>query len=121
MAACLSSTASGFGQTIVVLLITIFVLVVCAWVTKWIGNYQKEKAPGENILIVESKRIAPNKFVEIIKIGEKYYALGIGKDEMTLIDEIDGDTLKDHYENSGTFSFKDFLNKAKENGVDKSK
>lgn len=115
----LTSTASSVGQLIAVLLIFVFVLALTWWVTRWIANYQKEKAPGENILILESKRIAQNKLVEIVKIGDKCYALGIGKDEVTLIGEVNEESLQKHESTGGTFSFKDFLNKAKDDGVNK--
>ena len=94
MALSVLLTASSVAQLIYVLLIFVFVLAITAWVTKWIANYQKEKAPGENITVIEAKRIAPNKMVEIVRIGDKCYALGIGKDEITVIDEVDETTLK---------------------------
>jgi len=121
MTLSLTSTASSVGQLVVVLLIFVFVLAITAWVTKWIANYQKEKAPGENILVLESKRVAQNKFVEIVKIGDKCFALGIGKDEITVIGEINEDSLQHMEVTGGTFSFKDFLNKAKDDGVTNNK
>jgi len=114
-------TASSVGQFIYVLLIFVFVLAITAWTTKWIANYQKDKIPGENITVIEAKKIAPNKLVEIIKIGDKCYALAIGKDEVTLIGEVDETTLKKPEGFEGSFSFKDFLKKAKDNGVDNNK
>ncbi len=114
-------TINSTAQVIASLLIVVFVLFLTGWVTKWIGNYQKEKAPGENIHIVETKRIAPNKFLEIVRIGDKYYALGIGRDEVNLIGEIDEDSLVKREDLQGTFSFKDFLNKARDDGEKESK
>ena len=114
-----ASSIGQIGQLITVLLIFVFVLFITAWVTKWIANYQKEKAPGENIVVLESKRVAQNKLIEIVKIGDKCFAIGIGKDEVTLLGEINEDSLQHMEVTGGTFSFKDFLNKAKDNGVDK--
>lgn len=107
---------SETAQLITTLLILVFVLFLTAVVTKWIGNYQKDASAGDNISIIEAKRVAQGKIVEIVKIGEKYFALGIGKDEITLISELSESELKFREESNGTFSFKDFLNKAKENG-----
>ena len=112
----LVSTTNGFVQLITVLLIFVFVLALTFFVTKWIANYQKEKAPGENIVILESKRIAPGKLIEVVRIGDRCFAIAIGKDEVTMIGEVNEDSL--HYEAmpQGTFSFKDFLNKARDDG-----
>lgn len=116
MIVSLTSLASSVGQLITVLLIFIFVLVITAVTTKWIANYQKDKAPGENITVLETKRIAQNKLVEIVRIGDRYFALAIGKDEISVISELSADSLKYPEATGGTFSFKDFLNKAKDNG-----
>ncbi len=116
----LTSTASGVGQLITVLLIFVFVLFITFAVTKWIANYQKDKANGENIEIIETKRIATNKLVEIVRIGDKYFALAIGKDEIETIGEINKDSIQRNESAGGTFSFKDFLEKAKDTGEDKS-
>lgn len=115
----LTSSTSMWVQLITILLIFVFVLAITAWVTKWIANFQKEKAPGENIVVLESKRVAPNKLVELVRIADKVYALAIGKDEITLIGEVNENALQHTETTGGTFSFKDFLEKAKDNGVEK--
>lgn len=112
----LTSTTGGIVQMIAALVIVILVLVLTGMVTKWIGNYQQKMAPGENIMIVEAKKIAPSKLVEIVRIGDKYYALGIGKDEVTLISEIEEGSLELKEPSQGSFSFKDFMKKAREDG-----
>ena len=107
---------NSFVEFIVVLLIFVFVLAITYFVTKWIANYQKEKAPGENIVILETKRVAPGKLIEVVSIGDKTFAIAIGKDEVTLIGEVNKDSLKYDATPQGTFSFKDFLNKARDDG-----
>jgi len=116
-----ASTASAVGQLIVVILIFIFVLFLTTVTTRWIANFQKEKSVGDNIAIIESKRIAPNKNIEIVRIGDKYYALATGKDEVTLIDELPKESVNIPKTSQESFSFKDILNKVKENGEDQTK
>lgn len=118
MIASLTSTASSIGQLIAVLLIFVFVLVLTAWVTKWIANYQKDKSLGDNVEIIETKRIATNKVIEIVRIGDRYFALALGKDEANLISELDKDSLSFNEGTKTSFSFKEFLEKARDNGED---
>lgn len=54
------------------------------------GNPLNKKA---NIKIIDSLRLGGNKYISIVKIGTNYYALAFGKDEITLIDKIDKDTI----------------------------
>ena len=117
MRLALTSSLPTALHLLIVLLIFVFVLVITAYVTKWIASYQKDKAPGENIVVLEAKRVSNNKLVEIVRIADKCYALGIGKDEITLIGEVDESKLHGASESAGTFSFKDFLKKAKDDGV----
>lgn len=112
----LDSTASAWGQLITVLLIFAFVLAITAFTTKWIGNYQKDKFAGSNIEVIETRKVSQNGFIEIVRIGDKYFALGIGKDNISTISEISKDSLQISETATGSFSFKEFLNKAKDNG-----
>lgn len=112
----LDSTVSMWGQLITVLLIFAFVLTITALTTRWIGNYQKIKMDGSNIEVIETRKVSQNGFVEIVRIGDKYFALGIGKDTVSTISEISKDSLQMPEKTSGNFSFRDFLEKAKDNG-----
>ncbi len=112
----LTSITSSVVQLITVLFIFVFVLVITYFTTKWIGNYKKDQSLGDNIAIIEAKRIDQNKTIEIVRIGDRYFALGLGKDTVTSIAEISKDSLQFPEVNKTNFSFKEFLNKAKENG-----
>lgn len=106
--------ASSVGQFLTVILIFAFVLFITWFTTRFIGNFQKEKSKGQNVKVVETVRIAQNKYIQIVLIGDKYFALAVCKDSVTTIGEIPAESLS-FEENSGEkLSFKDFLNKAKE-------
>ncbi len=107
-------TADSYIQFISLLLIFVVVLGVTYYVTKWLAGYQKEKNNGGNIEIIETARISTSKYIQIVRIGDKYMAIAVGKDEITSLGEIDRDSLivKDlSADNSG--SFKDILEKIK--------
>ncbi|MCR5278860.1 MAG: flagellar biosynthetic protein FliO [Lachnospiraceae bacterium] len=116
MPACLTSTAATIGQFVTVVLIFVFVLVLTAGVTRWIANYQRDKLPGGNITIIETKRIAQNKIVEILRIGDRYFAVALGKDEVTLISELSPDSIKFPETGEKSISFKEILGKMKDMG-----
>ncbi len=89
---------SGFsaGWSIVkLILITVLVLVLAFYSTRMIAKYQNNTwSAKNNIQFIESYRVGGNKMIAIAKIGEKYYALGIGKEEIHVIAELDKDDLK---------------------------
>lgn len=59
--ASMSSRIEAFAQLLTLLIIFIFVLAVTYYVTRFVGNYQKNKLSGSNINILETMRIANNK------------------------------------------------------------
>lgn len=97
MAFCtiLSSSFSAGWSIVKLILVTILVLVLAFYATRWIARYQNNTlAEKNNIQFIESYRVGGNKMVAIAKIGTRYFALGIGKDEIHVIGELQEDELK---------------------------
>ena len=106
-----SSRGSDIAQLLTMLIIFVVVLAASVWVTKWIGNYQKNQYASGNIEVIESARVAPNKWVEIVRVGNKYKVLAVCKDTVTYLGDIDESELKRDV-SSGKRSFSDVLSKA---------
>ena len=103
----------SYAQFITVLLIFVAVLGVTAWTTRWIANYQKQQNVNENIEIIETTRIANNKYIQIIRAGEKYMVIAVCKDTVTMLGEIsEGQLKKKEKTPVQSFSFREFLDKA---------
>ncbi|MBQ8596557.1 MAG: flagellar biosynthetic protein FliO [Lachnospiraceae bacterium] len=76
-----------------VLILFVFVLLITYWTTKWIARYQKGKAGAGNLEVIETCRISSNKYVQILRAGEKYLVIAIGKDEIHMLAELTEDEL----------------------------
>ncbi len=98
------------------LLIFILVLVLAYFTARLVGKLQNNTLNAKsNIKIIESFRVGTNKFICIVKIGEAYYALAFGKDEITLIDKLDETTLSLSVDGVNSVnSFKDIFSKLKD-------
>ena len=112
-----TSRLDGVLQLIGVLLIFLFVLLVTYVVTKWIAGYQKQQLHNRNLQIVETLRVSPNKYIQIVKAGEEYLVVGIGKDEMVLLTKLSKMQIDVETVESSTFTdalkFHDILEKTK--------
>lgn len=86
----LNYVAEIFG----LLLILFFVLALTYYVTKWIAGYQKVQMQGRNLQVVETLRVAGNKYIQIVKAGSEYLVVAIGKDEMSLLATLTADQLE---------------------------
>ena len=88
-----SSRLEAFAQLITLVLIFAFVLALTYFATKWVGNYQKEKMSGSNITVLETMKISGTKYLQIIKIGTKCFAIAVCKDTVTYLCEVNEEEL----------------------------
>jgi flagellar protein FliO/FliZ len=109
-ATVLTATAGymGIWSCIKLILVFVIILILAYYAARLAGKYQSNTLSGNsNIKIIESYRIGSNKLLAIVKIGENYYAVGIGKEEFTLIDKLDTsyfDSVMEKKENGASFS-----------------
>ena len=108
-------TLGGIAQFITVLILFVIILWVTWAVTKWTAGYQKGKWAGGNIETLESFRIASDKYVQIIRVADKYLAVAVAKDSVTLLAELDEQALRFPEEaGGGKMSFREILEKVRE-------
>ncbi len=88
-----TTRTDSYLQFITVLILFVFVLAATYLVTRWIARYQKEKAVSGNLEVIETCRIAANKYLQIVRAGNKYLVIAIGKDEIHMLSELSEDQL----------------------------
>lgn len=105
----------AFVQLVTLVLIFALVLGLTYFVTRFVGNYQKNKLTGTNISVIETIRISSSKYIQLIQIGSRYFAIAVCKDTVTLIGEIEQDDLilTDNTTQVQSESFKTILDKFK--------
>jgi len=105
---------SSVAQLITVLLIFILVLAMAAFTTKYVGNYQKMQGVNRNMEVIETLRITNNKYIQIVRAANKYIVIAVGKDEISMLTEVDENAIKYASSDNGSFknSFSDLFGKA---------
>ena len=105
-----SSSTKGIIGIIVVFVMFLFVLALAYFAARLVGRFQGNVQSRSNIKILETARVANNKFVQLVKIGDRYFAIGVGKDNITFLTELTEDDLNmDTINNPSNGSFKDIL------------
>ena len=85
----LSDGMDSFLQLCTVLFLFVLVLFVTWLATKWIARVQGSvNAHNVNIETVETYRLTANKYIQIVRTGEKYLAVAICKDTVTMLTEV---------------------------------
>lgn len=76
------------AQFLTVLILFVGVLIVTVLTTRWIAGYQKQQNLNGNIEVIETQRISNSKYIQIIRVGEKYLAVAVCKDTVTMLTEV---------------------------------
>ncbi len=101
----ISLRADSFIQLLTVLLIFLFVLAISYLTVRFVGKWQKGQESGSNIEILETRSIGTNKYLCIVRVGEKYLLIASGKDEVSMLTELDKDSLSfEEKPTDGSFS-----------------
>lgn len=113
-------TAGGglhsFVQFLTVLILFVFVLVITYFVTRWMAGFQKAQMTAANMEIIDTMRISQNKYLQIIRAGDKYFVIAVCKDNVTMLTELSEESII-RKQNVGkqNASFQEVLQKMKEN------
>ena len=99
------SSTNSYVEFITICIIFIGVLALTLYVTRWIAKYQRVQNAGKNIEILEASRIDASKYMELVRVGEKYFVIAVCKDTVTMLTEVPADQLnfsgpEEHTENT---------------------
>ncbi len=83
-----TQSLDSFVQFITVLLIFLFVLVITYVVTRYISKFQKAQSTGVNMEVLDTLRISPSKYLQIVRTGEEYLVIAVCKDTITMLTKL---------------------------------
>ena len=95
----LSTGLESVIQFITVILIFIFVLAITWISTRYLAGIQKDRYKTGNMELIETLRISNNKYMQIVRVGNKYFCMAVCKDTVTMLGEIRKEELVFHENN----------------------
>ena len=93
-----SGVIGGMGQFLLVIIVFVFVLYIAYVTAKWIGS-SKGFRRGTNIEVIESTSVGFQNTVCIVKTAGKYFLVGVTKENVTLLSELDGNQIIERPQN----------------------
>ncbi len=109
-----NSDIQMIGRFICLFLLFAFVIFLAYIAARITGSYQSNVINKQsNIRIIEIVRISANKTIEIVKIGERYYAIAVCKDNVSLLTELDASEITEHEKTLEPLDFNKILDKIK--------
>ena len=109
------SGLESIAQFFTVLFIFILVLGITYVTTRYIAGIQKEQYKTGNMELIETLRISNNKYLQIVRAGNKYFCMAVCKDTVTMLGEIQKEELVFHDNNvNANVDFQKILEKMRQ-------
>ena len=116
-----SSSISAAAQLITLLVIWVIVLVIAYYTTKFVAVRTNGNLKATNVEVIETYRISNTKFIQIVRLGEKYMAIAVTKEQITPLCELSEDEIvKIEAPATNTEAFKNIFDKVKQISSNKS-
>lgn len=108
---------SNVLQLLAVVLVFVIVLAGTYYVTRWIAKSGMIQGQSKNIKVIDTFKITTGKYIQIIRLGTKYYAIGITKDHITFLTPLEEEWLdfSPEQRTGQKASFKEFLDRFSHN------
>ncbi len=89
----IKSSGRNLLEFLGIILIFIIVLVACWLTTRFVASKQLSGKNTGNFEVMETYAIARDRYLQLVRIGTKYYALAISKDNINTICEVPEEDL----------------------------
>ncbi len=104
------NSLTGNFQLVSQIVCVIFVLISAYFLTKLIANGKLVKKGNSNISIVESIGVGYQSSILLLKVGKKYILVGVSKDKITFLTEINNEEIVIDEQGKPNVSFEKYFN-----------
>ena len=83
-----TGTLQNIAELLGLIIIFVLVLVVCDYTTRFVAGRQLRQKKKGNFETIETYAIAQNKYLQLIRMGDKYVVIAVSKDSVRYITEL---------------------------------
>lgn len=117
-----SDKIGSAAQLVTLLVIWGIVMVIAYYTTKFIAVRTNGNLHATNIEVIETYRLSNMKFIQIVRIGEKYVGIAVSKDQITPLCELSSEEIiKISAKDAGGEGFTQIFEKMKQISRNKSR
>ena len=91
------------------IIICILIIVASYFTTRFVGTRQLKGSAKSNFRSIDIFRLSPNKYLQIVEVGERYFCIAVAKDSISLIGELSKDDIKNFPPPVSDKSFKECM------------
>jgi len=75
--------------------VTVLVILLCYFGLRLLGRVKGRGSAGGNLQLVESILVGSQNMVQLVRAGDKYLVIGVSKERVTLLAELDEEKIKE--------------------------
>ena len=109
MCMLITSTVQSIFELIGLIVIFAVVLIVCYYTTKFVAGRQLVQKRLGNFEVIETFPISQNKYLQLIRMGEKYIVIAVSKDTVSYITELNEEEVCSVQSTNSTLTGKSFM------------
>lgn len=87
------------------------VLWLAYFLSKHAGTIQMKKQSRGNMSVIEAISLGPGKTLQLVRVGDEYFIIGVSKDHIQLIHRLDDDQIRQPEASQKSEAFAVVLNK----------
>ncbi len=87
------SLGESLGEIAGLLLIFVFVLFITYQATRWIARYSAGQVRSSSFQVIETYKLAPNRYLQIVRVAGRYLVLAVSKDQISFLTELSEEEL----------------------------
>lgn len=91
------SMVESVGEILGLLVVFILILVAAFYTSRWVARHSGDTVRGvsknQNMEVIETYRIGPNRYLQIVRAAGKYLLLAVTKDQVTMLTELPEDGI----------------------------
>jgi flagellar protein FliO/FliZ len=76
-----------------VLILFFAILFLAYYISRYVARLQMGRGSKGNISVIEAISIGPNKTLQLVRVGGSYMVIGVSKDNITFIQDVDKESL----------------------------
>lgn len=88
------SQLGSIAEVVAMLIVFILILATAYYVTKYFGKAMTGSLSQGNIHVIETVRLAPEKYLQIVEVTGRYFLLAMSKGNISLISELKEEDVK---------------------------
>lgn len=106
-----AGTLKSLAELLALIVLFLIVLVVCYYTTKFVAGRQIKQKKKGNFETIETYAIAQNKYLQLVRMGDKYVVIAVSKDSVRYVTELAEEEICrfERAEGISTKSFRDIL------------